>query len=262
MEIVSNDPADPLIKLGVSAEVMQYFHTIDNEDNDQYEEFGSWQTSVANIYGPSSRFAYLNANPGASARFYTKLKKSGTYDILEIVPSTVNSTDDALYEVIIDGVLESSYHVNQNQGSGNWVIIGTLNLPENTEIELWVKDTGNSTTGAVIRTDAVRFQLIDENTTIDDPNSKQLVRTFRLDQNYPNPFNPTTVIAYQIPATSQVELIVYNTLGQKIATLVDRKQEAGFFTEIFDATGLASGIYYYKISAGAFVQVRKMILIK
>ena len=108
----------------------------------------------------------------------------------------------------------------------------------------------------------MRFQLIDENTTIDDPNSEQLVRTFRLDQNYPNPFNPTTVIAYQIPATSQVELIVYNTLGQKIATLVDRKQEAGFFTEIFDATGLASGIYYYKISAGTFVQVRKMILIK
>jgi hypothetical protein len=143
LEIISNDPADPLITLGVSAEVMQYFHTIDNEDNDQYEEFGSWHTSVANIYGPSSRYAYLNANPKASARFYTKLKKSGTYEILEIVPSTVNSTDDALYEVIIDGVPEVSYHINQNQSSGNWVTIGTLNLPANTEIELWVKDTGN-----------------------------------------------------------------------------------------------------------------------
>ena len=263
LEIHSNDPADPLIKLLVSADVMKYFHTIDNEDSDQYEEFGNWKTSVANIYGPTSRYAGLNNNPLASARFYTTLSKNGTYDILEIVPSTVNSTDDALYEVKIDGVLQASYHVNQNQGSGNWVTIGTLNLPANTEIEIWLKDTGNSTIGQVIRSDAVRFQLIDESTAIDDQEKDQMIRTFKLEQNYPNPFNPKTTIKYQLPKSSLVNLTIYNLLGQKVAILVSAKQVAGTYKIEWDATRFASGVYYYKLeTSSGFVQSKKLILLK
>jgi len=262
--IQSNDPADPIFRIPVSAEVMQYFHTIDNEDSDQYEEFGNWKTSVATIYGPTSRYAALNSSPLASARFYTTLKKSGTYEIFEIVPKTVNSTNDALYEVKIDGVVKASYHVDQNEGSGNWVSIGQLFLPADTDIELRVTDTGNNThsNGLVIRTDAVRFQLIEEGTAIDDPNNKQLVSTFRLEQNFPNPFNPTTDIRYQIPMISHIDLTIYNALGQKVRTLVNRRQDTGKYTVKFDATGLASGVYYYKLSAGSFVQVRKLIILK
>ncbi len=106
LKIYSDDPKDPLIKLLVSADVTNYFHSIDNEEIDQYEEFGSRHTSVATIYGPTSRYSYLNTTPLASARFYTTLAKSGTYEILEIVPSTVNSTNDALYEVYIAGELK------------------------------------------------------------------------------------------------------------------------------------------------------------
>ena len=262
LEIRSDDPAEPVMRLPVSAEVISYFHTIDNEDSDEYDEFGKWHTSVANIYGPTSRYAWLNDRPLASARFHTTLRKSGTYEILEIVPKTVNSTDDALYELRVDGARIASYHINQNQGSGNWVTVGTAFLPANKEIELWVKDTGNSTIGAVIRTDAVRFRLIDETTGIDGPEPARFAATFGLEQNYPNPFNPTTVIFYQLLAASQVELTVYSALGQKIATLVEGRQEAGYYTQLFDATGLASGIYYYKIRAGGFVQVRKMTLMK
>lgn len=262
LEILSDDPINPQLKVKVSAEVMQYFHTIDNEDVDEYEEFGSWHNSVANIYGPTSRYAGLNARPLASARFHTQLRKSGIYNIQEIVPSTVNSTDDALYEIWIDGTLQTSYHVDQNIGSGKWVTLGSLFLPAKKNIELWLKDTGKKTKGDVIRTDAVRFSLAEEGTAIDNPKINGRVGTYLLQQNYPNPFNVQTVIAYQIPLAGKVKLSIFNELGQKITTLVNRRQNAGWYIAHFDGSQFASGIYYYRISSGAFQQIRKMILIK
>ena len=85
---------------------------------------------------------------------------------------------------------------------------------------------------------------------------------FKLFQNYPNPFNPVTTISYQLSAASPVELIVYNALGQKVRTLVNRREDSGTHSVTFDASGLSSGIYYYKLSAGSYVQVHKMILLK
>ncbi|MCB9508927.1 MAG: T9SS type A sorting domain-containing protein [Deferribacteres bacterium] len=260
--IYSDDLLQPLIKLPVAVEVVPYFQTLDNEDFDEYQEFGVWHTSVANIYGASSRYAFLNQSRLASARFVTKLSKSGRYDIKEIVPQTVNSTDDALYEIVVDGELIASYHVNQNEGSGAWVTIGSLFLPANTDIELWVKDTGRSTSGDVLRTDAVRFSLVDETTRIAEREADDAVNAYRLEQNYPNPFNANTVISYYVPIASPVELAVYNSLGQKIETLVSGDKMPGIYKENFDASNLANGIYFYKIIIGAFTQIRKMILIK
>jgi hypothetical protein len=85
---------------------------------------------------------------------------------------------------------------------------------------------------------------------------------FRLEQNYPNPFNPKTVIKYQLPASSQVDLSIFNILGQKITTLVSEQQAAGTYEVNWDASGLASGMYFYKLETPANVQVQKMLLIK
>ncbi len=85
---------------------------------------------------------------------------------------------------------------------------------------------------------------------------------YALFQNYPNPFNPGTVIRYQLSAASDVQLVIYNQLGQKVKTLVNERQETGKYSLTFDASDLSSGIYYYKITAGSFVQIRQMILIK
>ncbi len=90
----------------------------------------------------------------------------------------------------------------------------------------------------------------------------QTPREFALSQNYPNPFNPTTAISYQLSVGSEVRLIIYNQLGQKVRTLVNGKQEAGEYVLTFDASALSSGIYYYKLTAGRFVKIRKMILMK
>ncbi len=100
--------------------------------------------------------------------------------------------------------------------------------------------------------------------TVTDLNQRRtsVSQDFILEQNYPNPFNPTTSISYRLPAPSDVELTVYNTLGQKVATLVKEKQPAGQYSVNFDAGGLASGVYYCRLQAGNFRQVKKMLLIR
>jgi len=86
---------------------------------------------------------------------------------------------------------------------------------------------------------------------------------FTLFQNYPNPFNPTTTISYQLPEQSNVELAIYNTTGQKIATLVSEKKAAGNYQVVWNVEDdLASGVYFYKLTTSDFGQVRKLLLLK
>ncbi|MDP3684558.1 MAG: T9SS type A sorting domain-containing protein [Ignavibacteria bacterium] len=85
---------------------------------------------------------------------------------------------------------------------------------------------------------------------------------FELTQNYPNPFNPSTVISWQVPAGSYVSLKVYDVLGKEVATLVNEELKAGSYSVDFNASHLASGIYFYSIKAGNFIQSKKMILMK
>ena len=95
----------------------------------------------------------------------------------------------------------------------------------------------------------------------------ELPARFELNQNYPNPFNPTTRISYSIPTFNgkqslNVTLNVYNTLGQKVATLVNKAQAPGNYSVQFNASNLPSGVYFYKLQAGNFTSTKKMILMK
>jgi hypothetical protein len=89
-----------------------------------------------------------------------------------------------------------------------------------------------------------------------------LPKEFGLSQNYPNPFNPTTVVKYQLPVTSHVKLVVYDVLGQAVATLADGVQEAGYKSTTFDGSRFSSGVYVYRIEAGSYTKTMKLLLVK
>ncbi len=85
---------------------------------------------------------------------------------------------------------------------------------------------------------------------------------YALAQNYPNPFNPTTTIGYELPVASEVSLTVYDVLGKEVMTLVKARQEAGSYRVNVNASGLSSGVYFYRLQAGSFVATKKMMLVK
>jgi hypothetical protein len=90
---------------------------------------------------------------------------------------------------------------------------------------------------------------------------------FSLDQNFPNPFNPSTTIMYSLKDPGHVTLSIYNVLGQNVRTLVDEYQNAGSYTTIWDGSddrgnGVASGMYFYRIKAGDFTEIKKMVMVK
>ena len=103
---------------------------------------------------------------------------------------------------------------------------------------------------------------VDQSLIISENNSVQKPNNFILHQNYPNPFNPKTIISYELPSSNDVQLNIYNLVGQKIATLVSEKQEPGKYQVEWNAIGLSSGIYYYYLKSGEYQEVKKMILVK
>jgi hypothetical protein len=105
---------------------------------------------------------------------------------------------------------------------------------------------------------SVREDLLSETDNNDSKNPSD----FKLYQNYPNPFNPNTIISWQIPKGSNVSLKIFNILGDEITTLVDEYKPAGKYETEFKALSLPSGIYFYKLQAGDFVQTKKLVLLK
>lgn len=122
-------------------------------------------------------------------------------------------------------------------------------------------------TGFGNRFESVLFNRLtlerNEATSIDDGEGLSGVpRTFELKQNYPNPFNPSTVIRYAVPEASNVRIDVFNVLGQRVSTLVNREHQAGTFNVTFDAANLSSGMYFYRLESANTVLTQKMMLIK
>jgi len=87
-------------------------------------------------------------------------------------------------------------------------------------------------------------------------------REFTLSENYPNPFNPSTTIQFSLPQAGFITLKIYNTLGEEIASLISEKLDAGTYTKNWNATDISSGVYFYRLHAGSFVETKKLVLLK
>ena len=118
------------------------------------------------------------------------------------------------------------------------------------------KKTGMEVLSGFLADTLFRSRLVGVN----DKNALPVV--YELYQNYPNPFNPTTIIKYDLPNSQHVGLKIFNILGQEVATLIDEVQEAGYKSVDWSANNVSSGIYFYKLTAGDFVEIKKMLLVR
>jgi len=169
------------------------------------------------------------------------------------------------YKVVVDPLLENTLYASNgtyvyfstNDGA-NWqrlgrglpnVVIGDIGIAANRLLYVCTQGRG------------VFFYPL-SGSTVNVSTTRDVSLTFRLFQNYPNPFNPTTTVRYEVPVSSEVALEVYDILGRRVRTLVNRKITAGIYEQTLDASNLASGVYFIQLRAGSFTQVRTAVLLK
>jgi hypothetical protein len=276
--ITSNDARHLLTQTAISGIARDYFVIVDDRDSLAYHETGSWSFSVAQAYGSTSRYAYPAI--GVSATFTFRPKKDGLYEVLGIVPTTVNASLRARYLLVVNGTSVDSVFLDQNTGSGSWVSLLRHNLAAAADVKIVITDAMTTpSSGKVLRADAIRLQWLPGGTTAVTEGRPDFPTVYALHQNYPNPFNPTTTITYQIPSANSgsgisdlgfVSLTVYDVLGREVVTLVNERKGPGVYMATFNASGLASGVYLYRLTTGSlspgtgnsFVQSRRMLLVR
>ncbi len=163
-----------------------------------------------------------------------------------------------------DSEILFQYHNCEESGHGT---IGIENDAENDGIQFSYNGERDATSAEVQDDFAIKFTTDPPVLIVGVDEEESVANKFELFQNYPNPFNPTTTIKYAIPelrgkGSAKVKLIVYDILGRKVATLVNKEQQAGIYEVRFNASDMSSGIYFYRLSYGGFVGVKKMILLK
>jgi hypothetical protein len=105
--------------------------------------------------------------------------------------------------------------------------------------------------------------IVPKTTNVELPSDiRKLPNRFMLQQNYPNPFNPSTAISFDLPKKSFVSLKVFDALGRETASILSEEISAGSYTQQWNANGLPSGVYFYRLKAGAFTQTRKLVLLR
>ena len=251
----------------------------------------SWQADVRLINNPSISVSHSITSSGSMVHIVGQDDASGIYDIHYLRSAdngiswetdtflTANTGSSEFPSIFVSG---SAVHVVWQQIiTGNWEIFykRSTNGGVNWEQDINITNNSSSSHYAFIaasgmNTHAVWIDNRDGNYEVyykRNPtgnvigisgNGTNAPDKFILEQNYPNPFNPTTVINYFVPKSSFVTIKIYDLLGREVKTLVSSHHNTGNYTETFDGSALASGIYYYVMIADDYIATRKMIIVK
>jgi len=186
-------------------------------------------------------------------------------ELITIVDMSINPAGD------VNFAAAKTYQISDTSDLTNAVALRTPNATDS-DVDGTSIPTGPFTFTGVLgqfsfSDPATGYQILpvlvtDINLQVEVRESDPLPTVFALKGNYPNPFNPSTTINYQLPTQSHVTLKVFDVIGREVATLVNGVEEPGYKSVNFTASGLASGIYYYRLSAGNFVQTMKLVLMK
>jgi len=182
----------------------------------------------------------------------------GSLEVVEFIGSDNDGTEPkaTLTPAFIDSVLQANDVALETSATFSWTVVVYDNSGDLEDL------VAASTYSGIEFTEVYRTITFKRGATAVANESGFKAFEFALNQNYPNPFNPSTAISFTIPTASKVSLSVYNVLGQRVATLVNRDLSAGAHAFTFDASALSSGMYFYRLEAGANVSVKKMMLIK
>ena len=204
---------------------------------------------------------------------YAYLPGNGSFDVVDVSnpsePSFIKSFTafgDVKSVSVADGYVNvaSSVGITANQWLGDTLITKGVYTGGGNG---WVSRILTRGSWSYVAWEAEGLVILKNDNLSDVSEENILPSTIELYQNYPNPFNPTTTISYVVPSVEirhalSLQLVVYDALGRKVATLVNKKQAPGKYSVQFNASGLPSGVYFYTLRAGDFVQTRKMILLK
>jgi hypothetical protein len=162
------------------------------------------------------------------------------------------------------GIISESLDSDEHQGAG--IVIDSINSNSKKDL-IFLSISNPAGENKVFYRVGYDVGITPPDTSLSKNNTNLLAGNalpteFWLSQNYPNPFNPSTTIEYAIPRDSKVTLVLYDILGREVQRLVDGFITAGYHKEIFNASKLSTGVYFYRIMAGNFIQTRKMLLLK
>jgi len=279
---VPNKPSNLVALLTGSTQITLFW--TDNSNNESgfkvertLDPAGTWNqiTSVS-----QNITAFVNNNLAEGARYYYRVRaynSIGNSDYSNeanatttlAAPSNLTGTEGETGILNLtwtdNSSTETGFYLERKDGDGSSFIIHKIlgpNLISFSDSNLtpgqYYAYRLKAFTGIVESNYSNEFEIVivSINSEIGIPNK------FELFQNYPNPFNPSTQISYQLPENSFVNLVVYNIIGQKVAELVNQEKTSGKYSVKFDASNLPSGVYIYKLQAGEFSSVKKMLLTK
>jgi photosystem II stability/assembly factor-like uncharacterized protein len=183
---------------------------------------------------------------------------------LESFTASVSGSNVTLNWETATEINNMGFEIERREADANWLEVGFVEgNGTTTEIHSYSFVDRNLSAG----TYNYRIKQLDFDGTYEYYELNQTVEVaspvdFNLSQNYPNPFNPTTVITYSVPVDGFVNIAIFNVLGEKVANLVNTNVKAGNYELTFNASGIASGMYLYRMEAGDYVSIKKMMILK